>query len=63
MLVIHQPELDPGILAWRKQPLHIHRRIIMSHNLVTEIKEKLTHSEMGKTNAFPRDMSTKIAIC
>jgi len=37
--------------AWRVRPLHRHWRIILSHNLVTEIQKKLTRKEVG-TNCF-----------
>jgi len=35
----------------------------MPHNLVTESKQKLTHSKMGTQIAIPRITSSKIAIC
>jgi hypothetical protein len=35
----------------------------MSHNLVTEIKPKLTHSKIGKQLAFHRDQISKITVC
>ena len=34
----------------------------MSHNLVTEIKQKLTHSKGVTQFAFERDMSSKLTI-
>jgi hypothetical protein len=40
----------------------MHRPIIIFHNLVTETKRKLTRSKIGKQIAFPRDISSKIAI-
>jgi hypothetical protein len=41
----------------------MHRRIIVSHNLVTEIKKELTHSKIGKQIAFHIDMRSKITVC
>ena len=40
----------------------MHRRIMMSHNLVTEIKKKVTHSKIGKQIAFHQDMKSKMII-
>jgi len=35
----------------------------MSQNLVSEIKQKLTHSEIGTPIAFHGDTLSKITIC
>jgi len=39
VLAVLQPDLDSGTFTWCVRPLHMHRRIIMSHNLVSEIKK------------------------
>jgi hypothetical protein len=49
--------------AWCIGPLHMHRRIIMSHNVVTEIKKMLTQSKIGTVIAFHRDVTSQIPIC
>jgi len=41
----------------------MHRQIIMTHNFVTEIKKKLTGSEIGKQLAFQPDRTSKITVC
>jgi len=38
----------------------MHRRIIMSHNWVTEIKKKLSRSKIGQQLAFHQDMMWKL---
>jgi len=40
----------------------MHTQIIMSQNLVTEIKKKLTHSKIGTQTTFQIDMSSKLAL-
>jgi len=44
------------------QPLHMHRGIIISHNLVTEIKKKVAPSKIDKQIAFHWDMTLKITV-
>jgi len=39
------------------------RQIIISDNLVTEIKKMLTHNKIGKHIAFYKDMMLKITVC
>jgi hypothetical protein len=41
----------------------MHRQIIMSHNLVSEIQKMLTRSKIGKHIAFPRDQTSIITVC
>jgi len=41
----------------------MHRCIVMSQNLVTEIKKNLTRSKIGTQIAFHRDTTVKIQIC
>jgi len=41
----------------------MHRPIIKSHNLVTEIKKTLTRRRIGTKIAFHRDMMSKMTIC
>jgi len=60
MLAILLPDLDSGTFTSCIQPLHMHRRIIMSHNLITEIKRKLKLSNIGKQIAFHHDLMSKI---
>jgi len=62
LLVVIQPNEDSSTFIWCVQPLHMHRRIILCHNLVTEIKEKLTNSQIGTQIACRWDMMSKIAI-
>ena len=40
----------------------MHRRIIMTHNLVAEFNQKLTHSKIGTQNAFETDSLPKMAM-
>jgi len=63
VLAMLQCDLDSRTFTWYVRPLHMHRRIIMSHNLVTEIKKELTHSKIGKQLAFPHDEMSKISVC
>jgi hypothetical protein len=62
MLHVLQCILDSRTFAWCVRPLHMHRQIIMSHNLVTEIKKKLTRSKIGQQLAFRRDQMSKITV-
>jgi len=63
MLVIVTPDSNSWPFAWSVRPLHLHRWIITSHNLVTEIKEKLICSTIGTQIAFHRDITSNIQIC
>jgi len=63
VLAVLQCNLDSRTFTLCIRPLHIHWRIIMSHNLVTEIKKKLTSSKIGKQLAFHRDQRSKITVC
>jgi len=47
VLAVLQAELESRTFRWCVRPLHMHRRIIMSHNFVTEFKKQLTCSEIG----------------
>jgi len=62
-LVVSQRELMSRTLAWPIRPLHMDRRIIMSHNLVTDNKYKLTRSKRGTGIAFQIDTSSRLPIC
>jgi len=62
-LVVSQRDLISRTLAWPIRPLHMHEQIIMSHNLVTEISQKLTCSEMCAGIAFEIDTSSLMPIC
>jgi hypothetical protein len=48
VMAVLQPDLDFRTFTWSVRPLHMHRRIIMSHNMVTEIKQKVTRRKIGK---------------
>ena len=43
--------------------MHIHRPIMVSHNLVTEIKDQLTCNKICTQIAFHRVMTSKSQIC
>lgn len=62
-LVVYQLNLESRSFAWAIQPLHIHKGIIMSPTLVTEIKQKLPCRKRGTRIAFTRDTSSKMAMC
>ena len=63
ILAVSQWYMDSRTFTWCVRPLHMHRQIIISHNLVTEIKKKLTRSSFGKHVAFHRDQTSKITVC
>jgi hypothetical protein len=63
VMTVLQPDLDFRTFTWCVRPLHMHSRIIMSHNVVTEIKQKLTHSKIGKHLASHRDQTPKSTVC
>ena len=54
---ICQPDFESRSFAWPVWPLHSHWWNIMSDNLVTEIKKKLTHSKIRTPIDFTRDRS------
>jgi hypothetical protein len=62
-MTVLQSDLDSRTFTWCARPLHMHRRILMSHNLVTEIKQKLTRSKIGKQLAIHCDQTSKITDC
>jgi len=61
MAIVH-PDLDSSTLTWCIQLLHMHRRVIMTHNLVTQIKKMLTGSKIDTQSGFHRDMMSKVKI-
>jgi len=63
LLAVLQTDLYSRTLAWCVRPLHMHRQIILSENLVTEIKDMLTRSKIDNQIAFQRGMTLKIQIC
>jgi len=63
LLVFLLPDLEPKPFAWCEWPLHMHWQIIVSHNLVTEIKKMLTHSQICTQIPFQWDMTSKDSIC
>jgi len=62
LLVILPPDLHSRTFGWCVPPLHMHRRIIVSHNLVTEVKKKLTSSKIGTQIEFHWDLTSKIVF-
>jgi hypothetical protein len=54
--IVNQLLLVSSIFVWHIRPLHMHRGIIMSHNLVTEIKKLPTHRKIDLRITFCRDM-------
>jgi len=63
VLAIVEPDLDSRTLTCCVWPLHIHRQIIVSHDLVPEIETTMTGSKIGTQMAFREDMTLKIPIC
>jgi hypothetical protein len=63
VLAVLQSQLISRTSTWCVRPLYMHRWIIMTHTLVTEIKKKLTQSDIGKHLAFHRDKTSKITVC
>jgi len=63
VMAVLQPDLDFRTFRWCVWTLHMHRRIIMSHNSDTEIKQKMTCSKIGKQLAFHRDQTSKSTVC
>jgi len=61
-LVVLWCDLEFMTLEWCVWPLHMHRWIIISHNLVTEIKTKLTRSKIETQIAFHSSTSSKFSI-
>jgi len=62
-LIVCQCISQSTISSWPIWPMHMHRRMNMSHNLVTEIKYHLTGINTGTGIAFPRDSKGKISSC
>jgi hypothetical protein len=58
-----QPDLDFRTFTWWVRPLHMHRGILISYNLVTEIKQNLTRIKIGKQLTFHRDQTSKSTVC
>jgi hypothetical protein len=42
---------------------HMHRLIIMSHNVVIDIMKNVTGSKIGKQLAFHSDQMSKVTVC
>jgi len=63
LLIVVQGDMMSRTLAWPIRPLHMHRWIIMSHKLVTEIKWKLTCSKLGTGIALQIDTLSPMPIC
>ena len=57
---IYPPDLDCRPFAWPVQPLHIPRRIIMSHNSGTKIEKTLTLSKIGTWIDSHRDTASNL---
>ena len=63
VMAVLQPDLGFRTFTWCVRSLHMHRRIIISHNLVTEIKPKLTGSKIGIQLAFHHNQTSKSTVC
>lgn len=63
IVVFCQPDVESGTFVLCIVLLNIHRKIIMSHDMVTEIKKILSCSEIETQCAFQCDTTSKIAIC
>jgi len=63
LLVLLQSYLDSRSFEWYVRPLHMHRKIIVSHSLVTEIKKRLTQTKIGTQIAFQWHLTSKWGIC
>jgi hypothetical protein len=53
MSVVYQHVLESRVFAWPVRYSHMHRQIIKSHNLLTEIKTKLLGNNRY-TNCFAK---------
>jgi hypothetical protein len=62
-MTIFEDSLGSGTFAWCARPLHMLRRIVISHNLVTDIKNTLTCCKISTKTAFQRDTTPKTLIC
>jgi len=63
VMTVLQPDLGFRTFTRCVRTLHMHRRIIMSHNLVAEFQQKQTHSKIGKQLAFHSEQTSKITVC
>jgi uncharacterized membrane protein YwaF len=63
VMAVLQPDLDSRSFTWCVWPLYMHRQIMISHNFVTEIQQKLTSRKIGKQLAFHCDQASKITVC
>jgi hypothetical protein len=62
-LRVLQNDLDSRTFVCCVWPLHMHRPIIMSHNLVTKSKKMPVSSKIGIQIAYPWIIMSKITIC
>ena len=62
MMAVLQPDVDFRTFTWCVWPLYMQRPIIMCHNSVPEIKQKLTGSKIGKQLAFHREQTSKSTV-
>jgi hypothetical protein len=63
ILAVLQCNCNSRMFIWWVQLLHMHIWIIMTHNLVTEIKKKLTGSNIGKQLSFHHYQTSTISVC
>jgi len=63
ILVILQPDLQSHTFAWCVRLLHMHRQIVMSHNLATGSINQLTQSKSCTPIAFRIDWMSRIVNC
>jgi len=62
LLIFSQLDLESRTFAWPARPLHMHRKIILFHNLISEIQQSLTQSKINTQCDFQSDMSSKLTI-
>jgi len=62
-LIVKQLVLESRTFVWPIGPLHMHRIIITSHNVVTENKKILKRINIDTPMTFCRDMSSIITYC
>jgi hypothetical protein len=59
MLAILERDMNSRPFIWCVQPLHMHRGIGLSHNVVTKIKKQRIHSKIDTQIAFHKGMTSK----
>jgi hypothetical protein len=62
ILAVLHCDLDSRMFTWCIRPLHMHRPIIITQNVVTEIKKNLTRNKIGKQLPFSCDQMLKMTV-